>query len=85
MNSIDSLVITISIILVALSVTWAIMANKRLDGPVDDGTVNCKHNLEKSSMEHEISSEGKTDFTGEISAIEEEASSRSDLTMSDPM
>ena len=84
MNSIDSLVITISIILVALSVTWAIMANKRLDGPVDDGTV-CKHNLEKSSMEHEISSEGKTDFTGEISAIEEEASSRSDLTMSDPM
>ncbi|CAG5105102.1 Oidioi.mRNA.OKI2018_I69.chr1.g1836.t1.cds [Oikopleura dioica] len=36
-------------------------------------------------MEHEISSEGKTDFTGEISAIEEEASSRSDLTMSDPM
>lgn len=84
LNSSVSLVISISIILVVLSVTWAIMSNKRLGSSVENQAV-CNH-LDQSSFEQEISSERKTDFTGTMSAIDEDAElSSSNLTMSDSM
>lgn len=77
--------ISISIILVVLSVTWAIMANKRLGNAVENQAV-CSHLDKSSEIEQEISSERKTDFTGTMSAIEEDAEcSSSNMTMSDPM
>ena len=85
LNSTVSLVISISIILVVLSVTWAIMANKRLGSSVENQAV-CNHLDKSSEIEQEISSERKTDFTGTMSAIEEDAEcSSSNLTMSDQM